>query len=173
MDQIRHSLKAPTAYRLVTLLAAVLWIGGCSLTETYEPPRTEPARAGAGPALPPAQPQPQPPTPPSGPHPAPRPEREIALSPASTSLVKQAHVQIAHGDLVSASTTLDRALRIEPNNPLLWVELGRLRLAENDPHQAEVCARKALALGSGSRAAQVQASRLLSDARAAEGAAVK
>jgi len=85
--------------------------------------------------------------------------------------VKQAHAQIARGDLMSASTTLDRALRIEPNNPLLWVELGRLRLAENDPHQAEVCARKALALGSGSRAAQIQASQLLANARAAQGAA--
>ena len=103
------------------------------------------------------------------PHPAPRPDRAVILSPASSSLVKQAHAQIAQGDLTAASSTLDRALRIEPNNPLLWIELGRLRLADNDPHQAEVCARKALALRSGSRTAQAQAGRLLADAYRAQG----
>ncbi len=55
-------------------------------------------------------------------------------------------------------------MRIEPSNPLLWVELGRLRLAENNAHQAEVCGRKALALASGDRGTQAQAGRLLADA---------
>jgi len=64
--------------------------------------------------------------------------------------------------------TLDRALRIEPNNPLLWVERGKLRLAENDAHQAEGCGRKALALASGDRSAQRQAGRLLADALRAQ-----
>jgi Tfp pilus assembly protein PilF len=90
--------------------------------------------------------------------------RENHLSPATRSLVDQAHGQIAHGDLPAASVSLDRALRIEPSNPLLWVELGRLRLAENDAHQAEGCGRKALALARGDRAAQDQSARLLADA---------
>lgn len=81
----------------------------------------------------------------------------------------QAHTQIAHGDLPAASSTLDRALRIEPNNPLLWIELGRLRLAESDAHQAEICGRKALVLASGDHGSQSQAGRLLSDALRAEG----
>jgi cytochrome c-type biogenesis protein CcmH/NrfG len=76
----------------------------------------------------------------------------------------QSRTMVAHGDLDGASSTLDRALRIEPNNPLLWVELGRLRLAESNPHQAEVCGRKALVLASGDRATQAQAGRLLADA---------
>ena len=80
----------------------------------------------------------------------------------------QARAQVAHGDLPAASSTLDRALRIEPSNPLLWVELGRLRLAENDAHQAEGCGRKALALASGDHAAQTQAGRLLADALRAQ-----
>lgn len=71
---------------------------------------------------------------------------------------------MARGDLDGASSTLDRALRIEPNNPLPWIELGRLRLAENDAHQAEGCGRKALALASGDRGTQAQAGRLLADA---------
>jgi uncharacterized protein HemY len=75
---------------------------------------------------------------------------------------------MSHGDLVGASSTLDRALRIQPNNPLLWIELGRLRLAENDPHQAEGCGRKALALASGDQATQRQAGQMLSDALRAQ-----
>jgi len=52
---------------------------------------------------------------------------------------------------------------------LLWIELGRLRLAERDAHQAEICARKALALASGDHGSQSQAGRLLTDALRAEG----
>ena len=76
---------------------------------------------------------------------------------------------MSHSDLDGASATLDRALRIEPNNPLLWIELGRLRMAENDAHQAEGCGRKALALASGDRGTQAQAGRLLADALRAQG----
>jgi len=76
---------------------------------------------------------------------------------------------MARGDLDAASATLDRALRIEPNNPLLWIERGKLRLAQNDAHQAEGCGRKALALASGDRAAQAQAGHVLVDALRAQG----
>ena len=99
---------------------------------------------------------------------APLPPRENHLSPATHSLVTQARSQVAHGDLPAASSTLDRALRIEPGNPLLWIELGRLRLAESDAHQAEGCGRKALALASGDRGTQAQAGRLLADALRAQ-----
>ena len=75
---------------------------------------------------------------------------------------------MSRGDADAASSTLDRALRIEPNSPLLWIERGKLRLAENDAHQAEVCGRKALVLASGDRAAQQQAGMLLADAMRAQ-----
>ena len=74
----------------------------------------------------------------------------------------------ANGDLDAASATLDRALHIEPNNPLLWVEIGRLRLLESDKHQAESCGRKALALASGDHDTQAQAGRLLAEALRAQ-----
>jgi uncharacterized protein HemY len=117
----------------------------------------------AGPLTPNLPPAPPPPTPPAP------PPRENHLSPATRSLVTQARALISHGDLDAASSTLDRALRIEPNNPLLWIERGRLRLAENDAHQAEGCGRKALALASGDRSTQAQAGRLLADALRAQG----
>jgi len=109
------------------------------------------------------------PAPPPAAHRPQSPPRESHLSPATRSLVTQAHALLAHGDIEGASSTLDRALRIEPSNPLIWSELGRVRLAENDSHQAEVCARKALALASGDRAAQTEAGRLLIDALRAQG----
>jgi tetratricopeptide (TPR) repeat protein len=161
MDQDNHSLS-----RLGAILAVSLILGACSLmapSRTSPSPSLPPASSSAPPSAP--SPSPSPYQPPSHPQ---QPARENHLSPATHSLVTQARNQVAHGDLPAASSTLDRALRIEPNNPLLWIELGRLRLAENDAHQAEGCARKALALASGDRATQAQSGRLLADALRAQ-----
>jgi len=153
---------------LAVLILALL--GGCSLfrpvsvspieaqpqpiTKAPEPPI--PAPVPAAPALPP--------TPVEHTPPPPVPTREYQLGAAARALVSQAHSQIARGDLPSASATVDRALRIEPSNPLLWIERGRIRLAENDPHQAESCGRKALALATGDKSARMQAGHLIADA---------
>jgi tetratricopeptide (TPR) repeat protein len=140
------------------LLSTAALLSGCPGPSLRSSPN-EPSSIEQPPAPPPAT------APLPAPAPAPRPApRENHLSPATSSLVTQAHTLMAHGDLDGASSTLDRALRIEPNNPLLWIERGRLRLAENDPKQAEGCARKALALASGDRAAQAQSGHLLADA---------
>jgi predicted Zn-dependent protease len=111
---------------------------------------------------------PTPELPPEVPRPAPAP-REFRLSPATQSLVAQAHTLQGRGDLLGASSTLDRALRIEPSNPLLWIELGRIRLVEDDAHQAEVCGRKALALASSDQRALSGAGHLLADALRTQG----
>jgi tetratricopeptide (TPR) repeat protein len=158
MAQEHRSLNT----RAAALLVAVL-LSGCRTPQLRpdlpDGTASEPQSAGPlSPDLPPS-----PPTPPAP------PPRENHLSAATRSLVTQARTLISNGDLDAASSTLDRALRIEPNNPLLWIERGRLRLAENDAHQAEGCGRKALALASGDRAAQAQAGRLLSDALRAQG----
>jgi uncharacterized protein HemY len=163
MDQEHRALRRVAALGLVVNLSLLL--GGCPS------PWTRPEPQGSAPAIP-AQPSPAP-APPSAPAPAsPRPQappRENHLSPATRSLVTQAHTLLAHGDIDGASATLDRALRIEPSNPLLWIELGRVRLVDGNAHQAEVCARKALALASGDPAAQGQAGRVLGDALRAQG----
>jgi uncharacterized protein HemY len=158
MAQNDHSLS-----RLTVAFIAVALVSACSLLRPH-PAGSSPPPQGAPPPTSSAQPSPseQPA------HPPPPAARENRLSPATRSLVSQARTQVAHGDLPAASSTLDRALRIEPSNPLLWVELGRLRLAENDAHQAEGCGRKALALASGDHAAQTQAGRLLADALRAQ-----
>ncbi len=150
-------------YRALTKLAAAcavaLLLGGCPAQSMRPeaPGNSVPGPQGgsnASPASPSVPPAP--------------PPRENRLSPATSSLVTQARALVSRGDLDGASSTLDRALRIEPNNPLVWIELGRLRLAENDAHQAEGCGRKALVLASGDRGTQAQAGRLLADALRAQ-----
>jgi predicted Zn-dependent protease len=162
MVQIDHSLT-----RLAAAFTTAVLLSACSLLAPHPTTSQPPTPQGSSP-----QPQgsaPQPSQSPSQPAPHAPPARENHLSAATRSLVTQARTQVAHGDLPAASSTLDRALRIEPNNPLLWIELGRLRLAESDAHQAEGCGRKALALASGDRLAQAQAGRLLADALRAQG----
>jgi tetratricopeptide (TPR) repeat protein len=154
--------ESPALRTGVAVFAAVALLGGCAATRPIEQP--------AAPGHPPVQPQSSAPllpapTPPVG---TPPPARENHLSAATRSLVTQAKTLMAHGDLDGASSTLDRALRIEPSNPLLWIELGRLRLAESDAHQAEGCGRKALALASGDRSTRAQAGQLLADALRAQ-----
>ena len=150
---------------LAAALAAAVLLSGCPApSQRPEPPsNSTPGQQPPGP-LTPGPLAPIPPPPPRAP-PAPR---ENHLSPATLSLVTQSRTLASHGDLDGASSTLDRALRIEPNNPLLWIELGRLRLLESDAHQAEGCARKALSVASGDHGTQAQAGRLLADALRAQ-----
>lgn len=162
MVQERRSLTRTVG--LGFSLGLALLLGGCPSPWTRPEPPAYPPPAGApapsAPAAPPSAPAP------------PRPEappREHHLSPATRSLVMQARALLARDDLDGASSTLDRALRIEPSNPLLWIELGKVRQADGNAHQAEVCARKALAIASGDHAAQGQAGRLLAEALRAQG----
>jgi tetratricopeptide (TPR) repeat protein len=148
-------------------LGLALTLGACSLLRA--PSEAPPTAVPAPPGTAPSPVEPVPPAVPAEPTPRPPPaSREIHLSAATRALVTQARQQIVHGELPAASVTLDRALRIEPSNALVWIELGRLRLAESDAHQAENCGRKALALASGDRAAQGQAGHLLADALRAQ-----
>jgi len=135
-----------------------------------------------GPTLPPGAPLPgeTPPdeTPPGSTQPAPGPgeaqpppserppaqgPRQFRLGPAATALVTQAHAQAGSGEFGQAAVTLERALRIEPDNPLLWIELGRVRLGEGNAAQADAMGRKAVALATGDPSAQAAGWRLIAD----------
>jgi hypothetical protein len=143
-------------------LAAVM-LAGCPTSLRTSP---SPEVSTRPPSTSPNAPTPE--LPPGVPRPAPAP-REFRLSPATQSLVAQAHTLQGRGDLLGASSTLDRAMRIEPSNPLLWIELGRIRLVEGDAHQAEVCGRKALALAGSDQRARSGAGHLLTDALRTQG----
>jgi hypothetical protein len=147
---------------LIAPLSALM-LAGCATSSRTSPGPEVSARP---PSSLPNSPTPAPP--PAVPRPAPLP-RDIRLSPATQSLVTQAHTLAERGDLLGASSTLDRALRIEPSNPLLWIEMGRIRLVEGDAHQAETCARKAFALAGGDQRAHSGAGHLLADALRTQG----
>ena len=91
------------------------------------------------------------------------------LGPASRSLVAQAQAQRKKGDLPGATVSLERALRIEPNNPLLWIEMGRLRMDQQNYPQAESIGRKALSMSVGDPQTQSSAWLLISDSLKARG----
>lgn len=163
---------------------ALLASAGCSLQPfRSEPPpspsRPAPSTGGQGPVLIPAPPavestmpaEPAIQTPaPSIPVPRERPKAAPAtLSPASRALVTQAQTQRKKGDLPGAAGSLDRALRIEPNNPLLWIELGRLRMDQRNFPQAEAMGRKALSMSVGDNQTQSAAWQLIADSLRARG----
>ncbi len=158
----------------IPALVAVTSLSACALFRA-PPSQPAPASTGAGSAgsAQPSQPAPQSATPvtpvPPAPSPAPSPPKQFHLGAAASALATQAHQQAANGDTAQAAATLERALRIEPDNPLVWIELGRLHLAENNPAQADAMGRKALALASGDASAQSSAWRLIADSLRARG----
>jgi Tfp pilus assembly protein PilF len=103
------------------------------------------------------------------PEPPPSAPPRSRMGPAASALLGQAHTQAASGEFAAAGATLERALRIEPDNPLLWVELGRLQLQQGNAAQADGMGRKALALASGEADAQAAAWTLIADSLRARG----
>lgn len=154
--------------RLALLVLVSLSAACSSLTETYRRPAEQPTPssvpatngqapsvetqpAAPPPAIEPAQPLPPPST------------RSYSLGAASKALVNQAETQRNSKNFVQAAATLERALGIEPNNPLLWLEYAELRMDESNFAQAENLARKALALASGDPRTQASAWHLVAD----------
>lgn len=77
--------------------------------------------------------------------------------------MSQAQAQRKRGDLPGATVSLERALRIEPSNPLLWIEMGRLRMDQRNYPQAENMGRKALSMAVGDSQTQSSAWLLIAD----------
>ncbi len=165
------------------LLALLLAASGCSIAPFQKgtpAPGAEPghrtAGSGSGPVLTaPTDIQPPPPeqvieAPPPVQLPKERPRTPAAtLTPASRALVNQAQAQRQRGDLPGATVSLERALRIEPGNPLLWIEMGRLRMDQQNYPQAENMGRKALSMSVGDDRTQSAAWQLVGDSLKARG----
>jgi predicted Zn-dependent protease len=157
-------MRTPT---LATSLLA-LALGACALSRPPLPPPGTPANPSGTPAPQPGSEQRQVPPGEAG-RPGQPAARQFRLGAAASALVGQAHTLSGSGDFGQAAATLERALRIEPDNPLVWIELGRVRLGESNPVQADALARKALALATGDAAAQASAWRLIADSSRARG----
>lgn len=158
-------MKQRYRQHLLLLVASAL-LAACAVPSPYEKPAPP-----EQPEPPPAETQPgEPPSTVEQPQPLPAPVvREPALGPASRALVSQAQTQMATKNYAVAASSIERALRIEPDNPLLWIELGKVRLAEGNYVQAENMARKAVSMSVHAPRAQSSAWRLIADSYRARG----
>lgn len=71
------------------------------------------------------------------------------LSPVVGALVVAANKSSSQGNIDSATTTIERAIRIEPRNATLFYKLALLRLKQSKPRMAEDLAKKSALLASG------------------------
>jgi len=155
------------------LLAACLAATACTtygpVTPRPSPPPSAPPPAAGSPAPPRPLPAPLPSAPPaanvpSSPAPAPStvPGRtQSDTSRASGSLLAQSRRERAAGSYAQATSSIERALRLDPNNAELWIERGELALQTGNAAQAATMARKALTLTAGDRTLESRAQQLL------------
>lgn len=90
--------------------------------------------------------------------------RRQIMRPATDSLLVQSREQAADGRPDLAAATLERALRIDPEEPALWLELGKLAYERGDWADAEQYARRARSLAAGAPSVESRATALLADA---------
>jgi tetratricopeptide (TPR) repeat protein len=174
MTRMPGAPAAPRLFAVLALVAAAAQLSGCVLfREPVENPGipqpvhpapgdATSAAPGANPAAPAnAEPEPAPVPPPAVTPPV--ATRQFHLGAAATALVAQAHRQSAGGDPQLAISSIERALRIEPDNPLLWIELGEIHEAAGHFDQAAGIGHKALQLATGDPHAQSASWHLIAD----------
>ena len=84
-------------------------------------------------------------------------------------LLDQARQESAADRLPAAGASLERALRIEPRNPVLWQRLAQVRLAQGEFPQAENLAAKSNALAPEGRRLRAENWRIIGQARQGRG----
>lgn len=89
--------------------------------------------------------------------------------PAVVALLDDADRNTASGQRERAIASLERALRIEPKNPLPWHKLSRLRLEEKNWKQALALAKKSNVLATGNKILQAENWKIIARASAALG----
>ena len=158
-------------------LAAGGLVAGCALLgpppqttgNTGGYPQTQ-GRQAAQPAAPAPQPAPFSGAPAATPPGEQAPQqRQFTLGAAASALVADAHTQEQSRNFGVAAQTLERALSIEPHNPLVWIELGRENILAGNAPQAYGMGRKALYLASGDPRAQASAWQLIAASLRAQG----
>jgi predicted negative regulator of RcsB-dependent stress response len=88
---------------------------------------------------------------------------------AVMALLNKAQSQAAAGRMDEARANLERALRIEPRNPLLWQALAQIQLAQGQYRQAENLAAKSNVLAGADRYLRAKNWRIIGEARSRRG----
>lgn len=91
------------------------------------------------------------------------------MSSAGDTLVKKADASMQSGDLTSAASHLERAVRVDPGHPLPWNRLAHVRFAQGSYPLAEELAQKSNALAGTDSALKRNNWELIAAARQAAG----
>ena len=154
-----------------TLVSVLLLVAGCVPPDFGKPEPAARAPVATTPAPPPpvavVHPVPDAPPAPEGSVEPPSPPARTAppVSAATQTLLTQSRVHQAAGRYEQAAASIERALRIDPRQPVLWLELGNIRIKEGDFAQAEGMGRKALSLSAGDAALTARAEALIATAK--------
>jgi hypothetical protein len=134
----------------LTAMIGLLALSGCSrLFEKPEPvPRPVYPRE-AEPVTPPASERLEAPRAIPKSRPVPQVETPAAQTPAVAALLRDAEADRVSGNLDRAAATAERAIRIQPRNPLVWQQLAQIRLQQHQSAAAEGMAKKSNVLGAG------------------------
>ncbi|MET0533760.1 MAG: hypothetical protein ABW171_06000 [Steroidobacter sp.] len=158
--------------QLSLIALAMLALSACTVPQPYRAPSppapVPPSQEEQAPVE--TQPVPEQEQPVEQTQPLPAPViREPTLSAASRALVGQAQAQMNSKNFAVAASSIERALRIEPDNPLLWIELGKVRQAEGNYVQAENMGRKAASMSVNAPRANSAAWTLIAESLRARG----
>lgn len=173
------------ARRLLALAGAVLLLGGCAAlgppapVETRGSPSSESSASTGESAADAAKPKP----PPDGPASATaragsatgsetnaKPARPApANDPATLALLGESDRSVAAGRMEEAVVLVERALRLRPQDAVLWLRLAELHLARAEPAEAERLARRGIALAGNTPTVARYGWLLVADARTALG----
>jgi len=134
--------------------AWLLLLAGCASVVT--PPSTTPAPSGTQ-------------QPGEGAIIAPVPKSAMSGNLAVIALLARAQTDNESGRREAAGSSLERALRIEPRNPWLWLELAQVRLAQGQYAQAITLARKSNSFAGHQPGVQAENWRVIGQARVAQG----
>ena len=85
----------------------------------------------------------------------------MSQSPAVTVLIKQANNELVAGKSSRAVATLERALRIAPDDAMLWLRLAEANEQQGNKEQARSMAKKAVSLSPDSDSVKQRAQRLI------------
>lgn len=113
--------------------------------------------------LPTSEPPPSPQTPAEDYRTVATEHRDRVMNPATASLIEQGRALRRAGQPLQAAATLERALRIDPQEPAIWLELADLRYAAAEWQKAEQFARRARSLAPADSALHGAAVALLAD----------
>jgi predicted Zn-dependent protease len=153
---------------LIFIAAWLLLLAGCAGVTT--PPSAQPSATLPSATTAPAEMQAQQPGAEAGAV-EPEPELKPVMSGnrAVIALLDRAQRDNSAGEREAAGASLERALRIEPRNSWLWLELAQVRLAQGQYAQATTLARKSLSFAGHQPRLQSENWKVIGQARVAQG----